>query len=99
MDWTYIALNRGIGGEMDRAACEAAKKEPSRHYSNSARWRMFAAVIALALIGFTTDSPGQTSVESLERPGGQPIQGWLEGDVRSGFRFRTREPGTSVSRM
>jgi hypothetical protein len=97
MDWTYIALNRGIGGEMDRAACEAAKKEPSRHYSNSARWRMFAAVIALALIGFTTDSPGQTSVESLERPGGQPIQGWLEGDVRSGFRFRTREPGTSVA--
>jgi len=61
------------------------------------RGRTFVAATALAFIGFTVVSRGQTSVETLDRPGGQHIEGWLEGDNRSGFRFRTRESGTPLA--
>ncbi len=59
--------------------------------------RTFAAVTALVFIGLTAVSRGQTSVETLETPSGQHIEGWLEGENRSGFRFRPREADTPIA--
>jgi len=58
---------------------------------------LVVAASALLFIALTTDSRGQTSVETLERPGGQHVEGWLEGDIRAGFRFRPREAGTPIA--
>lgn len=58
---------------------------------------MVVAATALSFLGFTAVSRGQTSLESLERPNGERIEGWLEGDVRSGLRFRPRQPGAAIA--
>ncbi|MGO9469462.1 MAG: hypothetical protein ACLQIB_06560 [Isosphaeraceae bacterium] len=52
---------------------------------------------ALVVIGLTGVIRAQTSIETLERPGGQHIEGRLEGDSRSGFRFRPREAETPLA--
>ena len=36
---------------------------------------------------------GQAGSESLERPDGRRVEGRMEGDARSGFRFVTRDGG------
>jgi hypothetical protein len=61
------------------------------------RGRTFVAAIAWVFLGLTAGSRGQTSVENLETPSGQHVDGWLEGDNRSGFRFRPRDPGTALA--
>jgi len=68
--------------------------------------RILAATAALAVVLAVPANRllGQTRVESLERPGGQRVQGRLTGDARSGFGFipsdaralRALEPGSVV---
>jgi hypothetical protein len=53
--------------------------------------------LALAISALPTISRGQTPIETLERPGGQRVQGWLEGNVRSGYRFQTQDRGKPIS--
>jgi len=62
------------------------------------------AAWAVLLAGPANRGLGQSRVESLERPGGQRVQGRLTGDARTGFGFiptdasspRTLEPGSVV---
>jgi hypothetical protein len=60
--------------------------------ATSSRWTLVAQW-ALLLLALTTVSRGQTTAETLVSPSGPRLEGWLEGDARSGFRFRPREPG------
>jgi len=58
-----------------------------------------SVALVLAFIACTTVSRGQTgaSVEALESPSGKHALGSLEGDTRSGFRFRSRDSGTPAA--
>jgi hypothetical protein len=46
-----------------------------------------AALFAVALTSFPPPAAGQAAVQSLERPGGERIQGKLTGNVVQGFSF------------
>ncbi len=63
----------------------------------ASRERTLVVAIVLLVVGPGTVSRGQTNVETLEGPSRQPIEGLLEGDNRSGFRFRPRDSGIPLA--
>src|SRR5262249_31725323 len=52
-------------------------------------WALFSGVLARSV-------RGDSRVESLDRPGGQSVEGRIEGDARAGFRFAPRDPAVPL---
>ena len=61
----------------------------SKKFRGRVNWvaRAISAAGSLIVAVVAVPAAGQTRVESLERPGGQPLSGHLAGDSRKGFGF------------